>query len=119
MFYQPNRSYLSSLAILILISLSVQDIQAQEPAVKKTNDHPWWNPGFRGRPKANPRAALLPRITVYKNKLVNTNGDTLLLRGLSVADPDKLENQGHWNRQLFEKLKEMGAMLVRIPVHPV
>jgi endoglucanase len=42
-----------------------------------------------------------------------------LFRGVSVADPDKLDHQGHWNRLVFEKVKEMGATLVRIPVHPV
>ncbi len=41
-----------------------------------------------------------------------------MVRGLSVADPDKIEVQGHWNKLLFEKVKEMGTTLVRIPVHP-
>jgi endoglucanase len=104
--------------ILILIPFSIQSLHAQDTATKKDNHH-WWNEGFRGRPKKNPKATLLPRISVFKNKLINTKGDTLLLRGLSVADPDKLENQGHWNRGLFQELKEMGVMIVRIPVHPV
>jgi aryl-phospho-beta-D-glucosidase BglC (GH1 family) len=38
---------------------------------------------------------------------------------LAVADPDKLEQEGHWNKTLFVKAKEMGATIVRIPVHPV
>jgi endoglucanase len=79
----------------------------------------WWNEGYRPMTAKSPKATLLPRIRVYKNKFVNTNGDTILFRGLSIADPDKLDNQGHWNKLLFEKVKDMGATLVRLPVHPV
>jgi endoglucanase len=106
------------LSVMVLPFISIDPIRAQEPPVKKTGQG-WWNQGYRGRPKTIPGATLLPRIKVFRNKLVNSKGDTLLFRGLSIADPDKLADQGHWNRQLFEELKEMGAMLVRIPVHPV
>jgi hypothetical protein len=92
--------------------------RAQDAATSKRT-HTWWNEGFPRWPKKNPKATLLPQIRVVKNKFVNANGDTILFRGLSIADPDKLEGQGHWNRLLFEKVKEMGATLVRIPVHPV
>jgi endoglucanase len=101
-----------------LVAFCMPAIFGQEPTVKK-DTHAWWNEGFRGRPKKNPNARLLPRITVYKNKFVCSTGDTLLLRGLSVADPDKLDNQGHWNKALFVQLKDMGAQVIRLPVHPV
>jgi hypothetical protein len=79
----------------------------------------WWNEGFRFRAKKNAKATLLPRISVRKNKFVDPKGDTVLFRGLSIADPDKIEHQGHWNKSLFNAVKEMGAGLVRIPVHPI
>ncbi len=85
----------------------------------KTKYHAWWNEGFPRQPHKNQKAKALPLIHVYKNKFVNANGDTMLFRGLSISDPDKVEHQGHWNKNHFEKIKEMGAMLVRIPVHPV
>jgi aryl-phospho-beta-D-glucosidase BglC (GH1 family) len=50
---------------------------------------------------------------------VDPGGNTVLFRGLSISDPDKLEMQGHWSKDHFVKVKEMGATLVRIPVHPV
>ena len=62
---------------------------------------------------------MIPLIHVYKNKFVNAKSDTILFRGVSIADPDKLEHQGHWNKHHFEKVKQMGIMLVRIPVHPI
>ena len=90
---------------------------AQDTA--KAKYHAWWNEGFPQQPKKNPKAKSLPLIHVYKNKFVNEKGDTILFRGLSISDPDKIEHQGHWNKHHFEKVKEMGTMLVRIPVHPV
>jgi len=90
---------------------------AQDTA--KAKYHAWWNEGFPLQPKKNPKAKSLPLIHVYKNKFVNDKGDTILFRGLSISDPDKIEHQGHWNKHHFEKVKEMGTMLVRIPVHPV
>jgi aryl-phospho-beta-D-glucosidase BglC (GH1 family) len=56
---------------------------------------------------------------VKGNKFINSKGDTILFRGLAISDPDKIERQGHWNKKHFEKAKETGALIVRIPVHPV
>src|SRR5579871_1885798 len=81
--------------------------------------HAWWKEGFVPAPKKSAKARALPAIHVYKNKFVNTKGDTILFRGLSISDPDKIDHQGHWNKNHFEKVKELGTMLVRIPVHPV
>jgi endoglucanase len=104
--------------LIILLSLCVAaHVRAQDSAGAKP-PRGWWNEGYPGMPKKSTSAKLLPKISVYKNKFVNENGDTLLFRGLSVADPDKLEHQGHWNKLLFEQVREMGTMLVRIPVHP-
>jgi hypothetical protein len=61
----------------------------------------------------------MPLISVKGNKFVDPDGKTVLFRGLSISDPDKLEMQGHWSKDHFAKVKEMGAKLVRIPVHPV
>jgi len=61
----------------------------------------------------------MPLVQVHGNKFVTETGDTLLFRGLSISDPDKIEHEGRWNKNHFEKVKDMGAMLVRIPVHPV
>jgi endoglucanase len=79
----------------------------------------WWNEGRWAWPKKNPDAEKLPRISVSGNRFVNDRGDTVLFRGLAISDPDKLANQGHWNKAHFEHVRDMGAMLVRIPVHPV
>ncbi|HEY2348719.1 MAG TPA: cellulase family glycosylhydrolase, partial [Puia sp.] len=108
-------------ACCILLSLIMMNctrhVAGQDTAKKMYRS--WWNEAYPAKPAKNPRAKLLPLIRVYKNKFVNSKGDTILFRGLSISDPDKIEHQGHWNRNHFVKVKEMGTMLVRIPVHPV
>jgi aryl-phospho-beta-D-glucosidase BglC (GH1 family) len=61
----------------------------------------------------------MPLISVKGNHFEDPQGKTVVFRGLAISDPDKLEMQGHWNKDHFVKVKEMGARIVRIPVHPV
>jgi len=79
----------------------------------------WWNERPVGRPVPNPDAKKLPLISVRGNKFVDPQGNPVLFRGVSIADPDKIEQQGHWNKDLFFRVSQMGARVVRIPVHPV
>ena len=79
----------------------------------------WFEGGRWSRPRPNPQAKIMPLISVRGNSFVNPDGDTILFRGLAISDPDKIEIQGHWNREHFERVKETGAGIVRIPVHPV
>ncbi|HMB95720.1 MAG TPA: cellulase family glycosylhydrolase [Tepidisphaeraceae bacterium] len=81
---------------------------------------PWWQGGGGGfrRPTTNPDATKLPLISVKGNHFVDPQGNVVLFRGLSISDPDKIDGQGHWNKEHFEHIKEMGATIVRIPVHP-
>lgn len=60
----------------------------------------------------------LPFLKVEGNKFVNEEGDTVILRGVSFSDPDKLEKEGQWNKEYFAKAKEWGSNVVRFPVHP-
>jgi endoglucanase len=98
--------------IFLVAVVCVQQIAAQE-------SRPWFQDGPRHFPKPNSKARVLPLIMVKGNKFINSKGDTILFRGLAISDPDKIERQGHWNKKHFEKAKETGALIVRIPVHPV
>jgi endoglucanase len=69
-------------------------------------------------PAPSPKSDLLPRISVRGNRFVDPSGEPVLFRGLSIADPDSLVERGQWNRQLFVAVRDMGADLVRLPVHP-
>jgi endoglucanase len=93
---------------------------AQGTATKQEKKvHEWWNERFPGEPLSSPNGKKLPLISVRGNRFVDPAGNPVLFRGVSISDPDKIEAQGHWNRELFIKVRQMGARLVRIPVHPI
>jgi endoglucanase len=80
----------------------------------------WWKSPTKIIPPFKSKSDIqLPLIQVKGNKLVNSLGDTILFRGFAISDPDKVEGQGKWNKDIFVKVKEMGATLLRIPIHPV
>lgn len=61
----------------------------------------------------------LPLIRVEGNRFVGPDGETVMFRGFSFSDPDKLERDGQWNRALFEEARtRWNANVVRLPVHP-
>ncbi len=90
-------------------------LRAGEPAQPRA----WWKEAFPGEPVAQADTKKLERIAVKGNRFVDGHGQPLLLRGVSIADPDKIVGQGHWNKAHFAAVKDFGATLVRIPVHPV
>lgn len=59
----------------------------------------------------------LPRIQVKENRFIAGN-KPLLFHGFSSSDPEKLQRDGHWNKEYFREIKSWGANLVRFPVHP-
>lgn len=67
---------------------------------------------------AHTSGAPQPRISVQGNRFVDPAGETVVFRGFSVADPDRLERIGQWNRGLFEEARRWNANVVRLPVHP-
>ncbi len=73
--------------------------------------------GAAGVAHAQP-AQGLPRLRVEGNRIVSATGDTVVLRGVSFSDPDKLEREGHWNEAYFDAARRWGANVVRFPVHP-
>jgi endoglucanase len=77
-----------------------------------------WQAPSRADSQPSPKAAVLPRISVRGNRFVDPAGAPVLFRGVSIADPDNLLGRGQWRRELFAAAKDMGADLIRIPVHP-
>ena len=64
------------------------------------------------------RSQSVQRIQVRGNKFENEKRETMIFRGLNTSDPDKLTNDGHWNKEYFTEMKNWGANIVRFPVHP-
>ncbi|MGA2674301.1 MAG: cellulase family glycosylhydrolase [Terracidiphilus sp.] len=107
---------LGVLAILCGLS-AVSQIANPTPEKKKVND--WWHQAYLTRPLNSPDGKKLPLVSVRGNRFVDPDGKPLLFRGVNIADPDKIESEGHWSKDFFVKVKETGATVVRIPVHPV
>ncbi|MGB6727843.1 MAG: cellulase family glycosylhydrolase [Terracidiphilus sp.] len=91
---------------------------ATQPALPKEQPHEWWRGHYFTQTWNAPDGTKLPLISVKGNRFVDPTGQPMLFRGVNIADPDKVESEGHWNRELFEKVKATGANVVRIPVHP-
>ena len=108
-----NKSLIAPLFLALAATLG-----ADQPATAPATKPSIWGGAAWHRPVPNPKAALLDQISVKGNHFVGPSGETVLFRGLSIADPDKLEEEGRWNRDIFAAAKDVGANLVRIPVHP-
>ena len=111
------KSLMLCLFIYLAATYPMSTLNAQQEK-EKTNYYDWANTPDVNKPAHNPNAKKLSLIRVVGNKFVNARGDTILFRGVAIADPDKLDQQGRWNRETFVRVKEYGAMIVRIPVHP-
>lgn len=62
------------------------------------------------------------RLQVVGNKIVNEEGEIVVLRGLGVAEMIYLATGSYdvlWNEELFRTVHDWGATAVRIPVAPV
>ena len=92
-------------------------IVVQMGLTQNENNEDWWKSSQFFMPYKSETAKKLPLISVSGNKFVNSHGNTILFHKVAISDPDKLANQGHWTKKHFEKIKEMGAMMVRIPIH--
>jgi len=58
------------------------------------------------------------RLYVSGNRIVDTNGNVILLKGLMPPDPARLMLDGEFNREFFADMASIGANVIRIPVHP-
>jgi len=113
------KSILLTLAVLAASMHSLAETSQPEARTQAPTD--WWAANSDWRPTSDLKlsAKTLPLIAVKGNHFVNPAGESVLFRGVAIADPDKLSDQGLWNRDLFVAVKEFGANLVRLPVHPI
>jgi endoglucanase len=83
-----------------------------------TSPKGWWDEPYPERfdPASLPKQ--LDVIGVKGNHFVDSKGATVVFQGVNISDPDKLEQNGHYDRHYFEVIREWGANVVRVPVHP-
>ncbi len=119
-----NHQWLRTIMMTVVFTCGAPALFAQTnatpaPTNGPTRTHFWWRDRGPGERPYTANSKQLPLISVRSNKFVDPDGNVVLFRGLCISDPDKLDMQGHWNRDYFAKIKDLGATLVRIPVHPV
>ena len=102
----------TSLAVAFVLLSSLAPAQT-------ARSHAWWNDTAPGARPYSADAKKMPLLAVRGNRIVDPQGQSVLVRGFAISDPDKIAQQGHWNREHFVKAKELGARLLRIPVHPI
>ena len=103
---------------VVSVLIHTMPLMAQRPAEDRTQFGSWWNERAPGTNRYTTDAKKLPLISVKGNKFVDPEGNAILFRGLSISDPDRIASLGYWNREHFVKVQEMGAKVVRIPIHP-
>jgi endoglucanase len=91
-----------------------------EPVATAPNESgPWWDEPYPARFEASAVKKRLDVLRVEGNRFVDSRGETVVLQGVNISDPDKLERGGHYDRRLFEEIRDWGANVVRVPVHPI
>ena len=109
---------ISSIAGLLLILVLVQPTVVSS---ENTGGEPdkWWSAPYPEPFDFSTVETDLTFIHVEGNQFVNGHGDTVVFMGVNISDPDKLARNGRWSKQHLAAVKEWGANLVRVPVHPV
>jgi endoglucanase len=64
------------------------------------------------------QSSSLPFLSVDGNRFVDEDGNTIILRGVSFPDPDRLAEANQWNKRYFQAAKDWNCNVVRIPIHP-
>lgn len=112
---KQKKSAVILLSILLIISAttSVFAKHGQGGSVE------WWNIPYPKTFISDGFKNTLSFIHVEGNKFMDEQGNHIIFKGVNISDPDKLEKNGYWNKKHFEVIKEWGANIIRIPVHPV
>ena len=79
----------------------------------------WWDIPYPARFDVSLLAEKQKTLSVSGKNIVTGDGEIFVMRGVNIADADKLVLQDRWNRELFEEIAAWGANTVRVPVHPM
>lgn len=78
----------------------------------------WWNATDIPALDKSQFSRQLPLIQVKGKHFVDPQGEPVIFRGASVADLDRIQSSNRFTKAHFAVLKEWGANVVRLPVHP-
>lgn len=58
------------------------------------------------------------KLSVKENKIVDSSGKAINIKGVMAPDPRKLDLEDTFNREYYEKIFSEGGNILRLPVHP-
>lgn len=58
------------------------------------------------------------KLCVYGNKLIDENGNEVVLKGLMAPDPQKIFSDGNFTEDYYDGIFSFGGNVIRVPVHP-
>ncbi len=74
--------------------------------------------GEKGAITAPTEPTIHPKLRVVGNEIRDENNNRTIFRGVNAIDPAWMDRYyGYWNSEYFQKMKEWGVKIVRIPVH--
>ena len=76
--------------------------------------------GFNGKTAGHDAATsnVIAPLKVQGNRIVDPEGNTVVLKGLNICYPSIIKQTGHWSEDYFRELAGWGAKLVRVPIDP-
>jgi hypothetical protein len=58
------------------------------------------------------------KLSTRENKIVDSSGKAIMLKGLMAPDPRKLDLEGKFNEEYYKEVFSQGGNIIRVPVHP-
>ncbi len=118
-----HKNFLITIFALVFLGLSTASTLADElnhgASNPQLSSEAWWDIPYPQRFDSSLLTDKQEALSVSGKDIVTESGSVIVLRGVNIADPDKLAQQERWNRRLFEEVANWGANTVRLPVHPM
>ncbi|MBI4916642.1 MAG: cellulase family glycosylhydrolase [Acidobacteria bacterium] len=108
-----------TIVTLVLILLAVATVRPALAQAAESGRSDWWNVPYPEPFDPGRLTKPLSVLRVEGNRFVDAEGRTVVLAGVNISDPDKLAKNGRWSKAHFQVIKDWGATVIRVPVHPV
>jgi hypothetical protein len=118
-----NHAFKLSLFIIVLFLLiACGNLQPESSSVTESTTISTKSPEIETNSVPD-MSSSLDQLQVVGNKIVNENGEVVVLRGYGINDPillsdGRFEEDPNWTVALFREVHDWGATIVRLPIHP-